>query len=68
MAGWRSGRARNRPVTDAGLRCSACAVPAATTRPPRTPAPGPKIDDVIGAANRILVVLDHHQGVAGVAS
>ena len=41
-AGWRSGRARNRPVTDSGLRCSACAVPAATTRPPRTPAPGPK--------------------------
>ena len=37
-----SGWARKRPVTDCGWRCSSAAVPAATTCPPRRPAPGPR--------------------------
>ena len=36
--------------------------------PPAVPArPGSHVDDVIGAADRLFVVLDHDQGVAQVA-
>ncbi len=38
--------------------------PAATTRPPRLPAPGPRSMTWSRAADRVLVVLDHHQRVA----
>ena len=42
VPGASAARARKRPVTDSGCACSCAAVPAATTRPPRTPAPGPR--------------------------
>ena len=41
-SGCASGCARKRPVTDSGLRIRSAAVPSATTRPPRLPAPGPR--------------------------
>ena len=42
-------------------------VPAATSSPPSRPAPGPKIDDVIGALDGLGVVLHHQHRVAHVA-
>ena len=42
-------------------------VPAATTSPPCTPAPGPRSTHVVGGADRLLVVLDHDHRVAQVA-
>ena len=45
-------------------RASCAAVPWATNRPPRAPAPGPKIDHIIGAADRIFVMLDHDERIA----
>ena len=55
------------PVRERGLASTSSSVPAATTSPPRTPAPGPEIEDVIGAANGVFVVLDDEHGVAEVA-
>ena len=42
-------------------------VPWATSSPPWTPAPGPDVDDVVGGAHHLLVVLDDDHGVAEVA-
>ena len=42
-------------------------MPCATISPPWTPAPGPHVDDVIGGADRVLVMLDDQHGVAEVA-
>ena len=46
----RSRGAQTRPVTESGRTTSSAAVPSATIRPPRRPAPGPEIDDVVGRA------------------
>ena len=54
-------------MIDAGLRMISSTVPSAMTSPPCLPAPGPEIDDVIGGAHRLLVVLDDDDGVAEVA-
>ena len=35
--------------------------------PPCSPAPGPEIDDVVGGAHHVGIVLDHHDRVAEVA-
>ena len=43
------------------------AYPATTISPPCSPAPGPDVDDVVGDADRLLVVLDDDDGVAEVA-
>ncbi len=56
--------ARDR-LLGAVITCSA--VPRATTRPPCSPAPGPHVDDVVGGADRLLVVLDDDHGVSEVA-
>ena len=37
------------------------------TSPPCSPAPGPEIDQIVGGADRLLVVLDDEHGVAEVA-
>ena len=42
-------------------------MPATTISPPCSPAPGPDVDDVVGDADRLLVVLDDDHGVAEVA-
>ena len=55
------------PVRERGLAQTSSSVPAATTWPPCTPAPGPEVHDVVGGAQRLLVVLDHDEGVADVA-
>ena len=38
-----------------------------STLPPRCPAPGPEVDDVVGGADRLLVVLDDEHAVAEIA-
>ena len=42
-------------------------VPWKITWPPCSPAPGPEVDDVVGGADRLLVVLDDDDGVAEIA-
>ena len=42
-------------------------VPACTMRPPCDAGAGAEVDHVVGAADRLLVVLDHDDGVADVA-
>ena len=42
-------------------------VPSATTSPPKRPARGPEVDDVVGRADRVLVVLHDDHRVAEVA-
>ena len=54
-------------MTDFLLRCTFAAVPSATTWPPCSPAPGPHVDEPVGAAHHLLVVLDDEHGVAEVA-
>ena len=54
-------------MIDALFFSSALTVPACTTSPPCSPAPGPDVDDVVGHLDRVLVVLDHDHGVAEVA-
>ena len=49
------------------VRCTWAAVPSATTWPPCSPAPGPHVDEVVGGAHHLLVVLDDEHGVAEVA-
>ena len=51
----------------ARLRQRRRASPAATISPPLTPGPGPEIDEPVGRAHRVLVVLDDDHGVAQVA-
>ncbi len=41
--------------------------PSATTSPPKRPARGPEVEDVVGGADGVLVVLDDQDGVAQVA-
>ena len=41
--------------------------PLATTSPPRTPAPGTDVDDIIGGADGILVMFDDDDRVAEIA-
>ena len=60
----RSGDARQRPGCRIAEECELCGSalghqPAAAGARART-----QIDDVIGAANRVFVVFDHHQGIA----
>ena len=51
-----------------GLRaCTSSGVPAATTWPPWMPAAGPHVDEIIGAADRLLVMLDDDHRVAEIA-
>ena len=54
-------------MIDAGLRTISSTVPTAITSPPCFPAPGPEVDDVIGGAHRLFVVLDDDHRVAEVA-
>ena len=54
-------------MSDSGFAMISSGVPAATTWPPCSPGPGPEVDDVVGGADRLLVVLDHEHGVAEVA-
>ena len=42
-------------------------VPDTMISPPCSPAPGPDVDDVVGDADRLLVVLDDDHGVAEIA-
>ena len=49
------------------LPAASLSVPATTISPPCSPAPGPDVDDVVGDADRLLVVLDDDHGVAEVA-
>ena len=51
-------------MSEVGDAIRSSIVPAPTTWPPRVPAPGPRSMQVIGAADRVLVVLDHEQRVA----
>ena len=55
------------PVIESGLAAMSAGVPSAMIDPPCTPAPGADVDDVVGLADRLLVVLDDDDGVAGVA-
>ena len=59
-------RGTARSATPCTRRMSS-SVPCTTTSPPWTPGPGPHLDDVVGGANGVLVVLDHDDGVADVA-
>ena len=64
-SGCASGCARKRPVSDCGdAHRAPSAVPCATTSPPQLPAPGPRSITCVGAADRVLVVLDDDQRVA----
>ena len=65
--GCSSGRASTRPVTESGCDEISAALPSATSRPPRLPAPGPMSMMWSARADRLLVVLDHDQRVALVA-
>ena len=76
--GNRTGCARGAPRSCAGGRGTARSGrprsprprrggPSATTLPPCTPAPRPHVDDVIGAVDRLFVVLDDDHGVPEVA-
>ena len=58
---------RNCPVGDALHASTSSSVPCTTTVPPWTPGPGPHLDDVVGGADRVLVVLDDDDRVADVA-
>ena len=58
---------RYAPVSDCVLPAMSSGVPAATMRPPCTPARGPHVDDVVGGADGLLVVLDDEHAVAEVA-
>ena len=40
--------------------------PAATTRPPSSPASGAELDDVVGDGDNPHIQLDHDDGVAGI--
>ena len=54
-------------MTEPLVAAIASAGPSATTWPPCSPAPGPHVDDPVGRAHHLLVVLDHEHGVAEVA-
>ena len=51
----------------ASLAITCSAVPSATTRPPCSPGARAHVDDVVGSAHRVLVVLDHDHRVAQLA-
>ena len=59
----RSGTARERRR----IVTMSSTVRSATISPPCFPAPGPEVDHVVRRAHRLLVVLDHDDGVAEVA-
>ena len=52
------------PGDRTGCRIRSAAEPCATTWPPRLAGAGPEVDHVLGAADGVFVVLDHHQRVA----
>ena len=54
-------------MTDFLLRITFAAVPSATTWPPCSPGARPHVDEPVGAAHHLLVVLDDDHGVAEVA-
>ena len=58
---------RYAPVIDSGSSISARGVPWKITWPPRSPAPGPEVDHVVGDADGLFVVLDDDHGVAEIA-
>ena len=58
-----TGRSATRPARTS----SCCGRPWNITWPPCSPAPGPEIDQIVGGANRLLVVLDDEHGVAEIA-
>ena len=51
-------------MTDARFFSTFAAVPSATTWPPCSPAPGPHVDEPVGRAHHLLVVLDDDDRVA----
>ena len=60
-------RARYCPVRDAGFAAIAAGGPSATMPPPVNAGPRSHVDDVIGAVDRLFVVLDDDDGVADAA-
>ena len=56
-----------RPVVEAALASSSATPPWATRAAAALARARPDIDDVVGAADGVFVVLDHHQRVALVA-
>ena len=55
------------PSASGGDAAISSGVPSATTSPPSSPAPGAQVHDVVGGADRLLVVLHHDHGVSQVA-
>ena len=55
------------PVSDFGLARTASGVSNATISPPRSPAPGPEIQQPVRGQHDLRIVLDHHQRIARVA-
>ena len=55
---------RHWPVIESGWRISSSSVPPATTSPAMHARARPQVNDVIGAAHRLLVVLDDQQRIA----
>ena len=69
---WRGTGMVNRPerywaVGEFSTRRTSSSVPCATSRPPRGPGAGTDVDEVIGGADRVLVVLDDDDRIAQVA-
>ena len=54
-------------MSDSGTRWTSAAVPWATIRPAVLAGAGAEVDEVVGGAHRLLVVLDHDHRVAEVA-
>ena len=58
---------RYAPVSDSGFAMISSIVPTVRMSPPSAPAPGTDVDDHVGGAHRVLIVLDHDERVADVA-
>ena len=54
-----------RPVTDSGLRSSSSAVPCGNELAAAHARTGAEVDDVVGVADRVFVMLDDNQSIAG---
>ena len=54
-------------MIDFGFASTSATVPSAITSPPCLPAPGPEVDQVVGGADRLFIVLDDDHRVAEVA-